>query len=76
MQISTNLSPEYRTWFEAIYPRLATKYNLPLIPFFLENVAAVSELNLPDGIHPTAEWYGIIAQQTKEFLEQNQLISK
>lgn len=76
MQISTNLSPEYRRDFAAIYPRLADEYDLPLIPFFLENVAAVPSLNLPDGIHPTQEGYQIIAQQTKEFLEDNELISK
>lgn len=76
MQIPTNLSPEYRNDFAAIYPRLADQYDLPLIPFFLENVAAVPSLNLSDGIHPTAEWYGIIAEQIKEFLEENELISK
>lgn len=76
MQIPTNLSPEYRNDFAAIYPRLAQEYDIPLIPFFLENVAAVPSLNLPDGIHPTAQWYALLAQQTKEFLEENEILVK
>jgi hypothetical protein len=45
-----------------------------LIPFFLENVAAIPSLNLPDWIHPTAEWYAIIAEQVLDFLLDNDLL--
>jgi acyl-CoA thioesterase-1 len=48
MQLPTNLDPLYRENFSALYPRIAQTYDLPLIPFFLENVAAIPSLNLPD----------------------------
>ena len=35
-----------------IYPNLAKKYNLNLIPFLLEGVALKPELNQDDGMHP------------------------
>jgi len=76
MQIPTNLAPEYREQFASIYPRIATLYNIPLIPFFLENVATIAELNLADRIHPTKQWYAIIAEQTKQFLITNNIVKK
>ncbi len=62
MQISQNLGTDYVKQFAAIYPDLASKHQIALIPFFLENVAAVRSLNQPDGIHPTAEGYDIIVK--------------
>ncbi|MGF1477478.1 MAG: arylesterase [Geminicoccaceae bacterium] len=50
-----NFGKSYTDAFAAVYPRLAERHGVPLYPFFLEGVAAVPELNLPDGIHPTAE---------------------
>ncbi len=53
------LLPHWRTAdgerFEAIFPDLATRHKIPLYPFFLEGVAGVAELNLPDGLHPNAD---------------------
>ncbi len=42
----------YKNEFDAIYPKLSKKYNLPLIPFLLEGVALNPSLNQQDGIHP------------------------
>jgi acyl-CoA thioesterase-1 len=50
-----NYGADYAAKFNAIYPDLAKKYDVPLYPFFLEGVATVSALNQPDGLHPTAE---------------------
>ena len=47
-----NLGASYETAFNAIFPDLATKHDIPLIPFFLEGVAAKPELQLPDRLHP------------------------
>ncbi|MCS6983112.1 MAG: arylesterase [Candidatus Absconditabacterales bacterium] len=74
MMINPNYGIEYASGFATIFPRLASLNDLPLIPFFLDNVAAVPELNLPDGIHPTKEGYAIIARQVADFLETNGLI--
>jgi len=42
----------YKKKFDNIYPNLANKYDLNLIPFLLEGVALKPELNQDDGIHP------------------------
>jgi len=57
MQIPTNYGPAYTRDFRELFPSLAKQYDVALIPFFLEGVAARPDLNLPDGIHPTAEGY-------------------
>ena len=49
-----NLGADYAREFEAIYPDLATANDLLLYPFFLDGVAAVSQLNQRDGVHPSA----------------------
>lgn len=50
-----NLGDEYAAAFNPIYPEIAAQFGVPLYPFFLEGVAATRDLNLPDGMHPTAE---------------------
>lgn len=62
MQIPPNLGLEYTTEFKNIFPELAAKNNLKLIPFLLEGVAGIPELNQNDGVHPTAKGHEIIAQ--------------
>ena len=57
MRLPPNYGAEYASGFEAIYPALAGKYRLSLIPFFLEGVAGSVRLNQADGIHPTGEGY-------------------
>ncbi|MDO1450397.1 arylesterase [Rhodocytophaga aerolata] len=61
MQIPPNMGPDYTSKFRTIYPELAEKNNLPLIPFLLEGVGGIARLNLPDGIHPTAEGHQLVA---------------
>lgn len=62
MQMLSNLGAEYTEAFRSVYPRVARQYNVILVPFFLEGVAGEPSLNLPDGIHPTAEGYGIVVK--------------
>lgn len=62
LQIPTNMGPDYSTAFAEIFPRLAEANQVPLIPFLLEGVGGVPELNLPDGIHPTVEGHRIVAE--------------
>ena len=63
MYASRNLGPEYVAGFEAIFPDLAEKYGVPLYPFFLDGVAGVRELALPDGLHPTAKGVQVIVER-------------
>ena len=62
MQVPTNLGPVYTTRFRELYPDLARENDIDLIPFLLENVGGIPELNLPDGIHPTVEGHQIVAE--------------
>ncbi|SKB39722.1 acyl-CoA thioesterase-1 [Salegentibacter holothuriorum] len=61
MQIPPNMGEAYTTEFKNIFPELAEKNNIALIPFLLEGVAGDPKLNQQDGIHPTAEGYEIVA---------------
>jgi acyl-CoA thioesterase-1 len=69
MQVPSNLGRDYTTRFRAIFPELATANDATLIPFLLEGVASVPELNLPDGIHPTAAGQKIVAENVWKVLE-------
>ena len=62
---------EYKKKFDAIYPKLSKKYNLPLIPFLLEGVALNPSLNQQDGIHPNKEGTIIISKTLKEIILKN-----
>ena len=48
----TTHGSSYKKKFDNIYPSLAKKYDLGLIPFLLEGVALNPELNQSDGMHP------------------------
>jgi acyl-CoA thioesterase I len=52
----------YAKEFQRVFPDLAKKNKAALIPFLLEGVGGDPKLNLPDGIHPTAEGHKILAQ--------------
>jgi len=57
MQSVASNGREYKEYFDSIYPTLAKKYNLPLVPFFLNGVALQPNLNTADGIHPNRLGY-------------------
>ena len=69
MKLPPNYGNDYLSAFERLYPDLATRYRLPLIPFFLEGVAASTTLNQSDGIHPTARGYRAIVETMLERLQ-------
>lgn len=54
MRAPPNFGTDYAAAFRAVYEALAEEHEVALYPFFLEGVAAVPELNQPDGIHPNA----------------------
>jgi acyl-CoA thioesterase-1 len=57
MQSQVSNGINYKIDFDSIYPDLSKKYKLPLVPFFLEGVALVPNLNTSDGIHPNRSGY-------------------
>lgn len=69
MQIPPNLGIEYTEDFQLIFPELAERNKIPLIPFLLKDVAGNKDLNQPDGIHPTKEGHVIVAENVWEILK-------
>lgn len=68
MLIPPNYGPEYTEAFAEVFPALAEQYQLPFLPFLLEGVAAIPELNQGDGIHPNIEGTRIVAETLYQFL--------
>ena len=60
MQAPPNLGDRYTARFQSLFVDLARKNKAALIPFLLAGVAGNPELNLPDGIHPTAAGQHIV----------------
>ena len=69
MQIPPNMGQEYTTEFRKIFPELADKNKTLIIPFLLDHVAGIPDLNQDDGIHPTVEGQKIVAKNVWEVLE-------
>jgi len=61
VRIPPSYGKEYVADFDALYPRVARDLEVAFVPFFMRGVAGRSELNLPDGIHPTPEGHERIA---------------
>jgi acyl-CoA thioesterase-1 len=62
MEALPNYGPLYARRFRRIYPDLANRNDLPLVPFLLDGVAGVDSLNQPDGLHPTAAGQRVVAK--------------
>jgi acyl-CoA thioesterase-1 len=58
-----NLGADYGRRFEAVYTDLVARHGLVLYPFFLDGVVGDRRLNLPDGIHPTAQGIRVIVER-------------
>ena len=69
MKVPPNMGADYGRRFEAQFAELAKKNKAVLIPFILDGVGGVTELNLRDGIHPTARGHEIIARNVWKTLE-------
>ncbi len=61
MEAPPNFGQIYVNAFHNVYPDLARKYDVALVPFLLQNVAGIETLNQRDGIHPTAQGARIVA---------------
>lgn len=69
MRVPPNYGRAYSQRFQAIYPELARANNAALVPFLLEGVGGVPDLNQPDGVHPTAEGQRRLAETVWRVLE-------
>jgi acyl-CoA thioesterase-1 len=67
-------TPPFNGWnysveFHRIFPRLASRYGIPLVPFLLEGVALNADLNGEDTIHPNAAGARAIAATVWPYLQ-------
>jgi acyl-CoA thioesterase I len=60
---------DYTVAFHGVFPRVAAKYRVPLVPFLLAGVALVPDMNGPDEIHPNAAGARRIAETVWPYLE-------
>jgi acyl-CoA thioesterase-1 len=69
MQSAPNLGDAYAQAFADAFADLARANGAALIPFLLDGVASVADLNQPDGIHPTPEGHRRVADNVWRVLE-------
>src|SRR6266566_7830094 len=68
MRLPPNYGAEYTKEFEAVFPAVARRAKIALMPFLLDGVAADPRLNQADGIHPTAAGQQMIADRLWPYL--------
>ncbi|WP_139460552.1 arylesterase [Aeromonas veronii] len=64
-----NYGARYLRQFEQIFPELAQANDLPLLPFFMDDIALRPELMMNDGIHPTPAAQPQIRDKVARFME-------
>ena len=69
MEVPPNYGARYAGDFRKLYVEVARKRGVAFMPFLLDGVAGHPALNQPDGIHPTAEGYGIIVDRLWPYLQ-------
>ena len=67
MQLPPNYGGDYTAGFKAIYSKLAQRYHVALVPFFLEGVAPGQFQ--ADNLHPTAQAQPLILYATWQKLK-------
>lgn len=69
IQLPRNYGARYLRQFEQIFPELAEINDLPLLPFFMDDIALRPELMMNDGIHPTPAAQPRIRDKVARFME-------
>lgn len=69
MEAPPNYGAVYTTEFRETFRTVAEHEGVAFMPFFLEGVAGIRELNQPDGIHPTPEGARIVADNVWRYLK-------
>jgi acyl-CoA thioesterase I len=69
MRMPPNYGRAYAQRFQEVYRDLARRNDAALVPFLLEGVGGIPNLNQPDGMHPTAEGQRKVAETVWRVLE-------
>lgn len=70
MLVPPSMGQEYSRKFSQVFPEVAKKKNVKLVPFLLQDVAGERALNLGDGVHPNANGQKILARNVWEVLKE------
>jgi len=62
MQMPPSMGADYAARFGAVFAGVARKYDATLIPFLLDQVGGVAELNQSDQIHPNVRGHQRVAE--------------
>jgi acyl-CoA thioesterase-1 len=69
MQVPPSMGSDYVNGFKDLFPKLAEKNKILLMPFLLAGVGGNPKLNQADGIHPTVEGAKIVAGNVWQILK-------
>lgn len=69
MMMPETFGSTYTTAFRELFPRVAERNDVTLVPFLLEGVGGVRELNQGDRIHPNVRGHEIVAENVWKVLE-------
>ncbi len=64
-----NYGPEYVKPFTAMFPEMAKRFHLPLLPFLLIHVYQHGDMMQPDGIHPNGAGNEVVAQDIYHLIQ-------
>jgi acyl-CoA thioesterase I len=68
MQMPPGMGADFTKAFGEMYPAVAKQNNATLVPFLLEGVGAVAELNQGDRIHPNPRGHAVLAENVWKVL--------
>jgi len=63
MRLPPNYGTEYTRTFARTFAQVAAQTRVTFMPFLLDGVATVRDLNQSDGIHPNARGHAVIAER-------------
>ncbi len=69
MRMPDNMGRDYTASFQAIFPEAAEESKATLVPYLLDGVGGLENLNQPDGIHPTPEGQAKVADNVWKILK-------
>lgn len=69
MRIPRNYGAKYEALFQSTFTQASKTTGVPLVPFFMHNVATNPDLMQKDGIHPNAQGQPLMASNMLPWLE-------
>ena len=69
MEAPPNMGDDYTSKFRGLFSSIANEYNAALIPFLLDGVAGIAELNLGDGKHPNPQGQKIVTENVWRIID-------